>query len=93
MYYVYIMSSNNNNVLYVGMTNDLIRRVQEHKEGLIDGFTKKYNIHKLLYYEETDDVWSAIEREKQLKKWRRDKKEFLINIENKKWADLAVDWS
>jgi len=87
------MSSNNNNVLYVGMTNDLIRRVQEHKEGLIDGFTKKYNIHKLLYYEETDDVWSAIEREKQLKKWRRDKKEFLINIENKKWADLAVDWS
>ena len=87
------MSSNNNNVLYVGMTNDLIRRVQEHKEGLIDGFTKKYNIHKLLYYEETDDVWFAIEREKQLKKWRRDKKEFLINIENKKWADLAVDWS
>ena len=93
MYYVYIMSSNNNNVLYVGMTNNLARRVYEHKEGLVDGFTKKYNVHKLLYYEETDDVWSALEREKQLKKWRRDKKEFLINIDNQEWADLAADWS
>ncbi|MBQ8196738.1 MAG: GIY-YIG nuclease family protein [Clostridia bacterium] len=90
MYYVYILSSINNKVLYVGVTNDLKRRVYEHKNKLVDGFTKKYNVNKLVYFEETSDVNSAIKREKQLKKLLRVKKEQLINKINPLWIDLSL---
>ena len=76
-YYVYILTNWNNKVMYVGITNNLERRLYEHKQKLIDGFTKKYNLNKLVYFEETNDVLVAIEREKEIKKWRREKKECL----------------
>ena len=87
-YYVYILASENNNAVYVGVTNNLIRRVYEHKNDFVKGFTQKYKIHKLVYYEETTDVTNAIVREKQLKSWCRDKKEKLINKFNPQWKDL-----
>ena len=86
-YYVYILSSISG-VLYIGVTNNLKRRVWEHKQGLIDGFTKKYHVKKLVYYEVTSDVQVAIEREKQFKKWRREKKIALIESMNLLWKDL-----
>ncbi len=91
-YYVYILTNKNNNVLYIGVTNDLERRVFEHKNKLVEGFTKKYNLNKLIYYEITEDVSSAIEREKQLKNWHREWKINLINSFNPKWKDLGVDF-
>ena len=87
-YYVYIMTNVRNTVLYVGVTNDLIRRVYEHKERLVDGFTKKYNIVKLAYYEVFEDIENAILREKQIKAGSRQKKVQLINSTNRKWHDL-----
>ena len=87
-YYVYIMTSNRNTVLYVGVTSDLIRRVYEHKEKLADGFTKKYNIIKLVYYEIFKDIENAILREKQIKAGSRQKKVQLINGTNREWRDL-----
>ncbi len=87
-YYVYIMT-NRSKTLYTGVTNDLMRRVYEHKNKMIDGFTKKYNITKLVYYEETDDVQAAIEREKQIKGWLRRKKIALIESINPEWKDLS----
>ena len=89
-YYVYMASSISKKI-YIGVTNNLPRRIYEHKEGLVDGFTKKYKIKKLVYYEETNDIYSAIEREKQLKKWRREKKIKLIEKDNPKWKDLSDD--
>ena len=70
-YYIYILSSENNSTIYVGVTNNLIRRVYEHKNNMVEGFTKKYNVHKLVYFEKTSDVNSAIAREKQIKSWKR----------------------
>jgi putative endonuclease len=87
-YYVYILTNNNNRVLYTGVTNDLKRRVYEHKEGLVKGFTKKYNVSKLIYYEVSEDIYSAISREKQIKAGSRRKKIELINGMNEKWRDL-----
>ena len=92
MYYVYILSNWNNQVIYIGVTNNLERRIYEHKNKLIDGFTKKYNIDKLVYFEETTDVKAAIEREKQLKGWKREKKNILINSLNPEWNDLSSGW-
>ena len=89
-YYVYIITNKNNTTLYVGVTNDLERRMYEHKNKLVDGFTKKYNINKLVYFEQTTDVRSAIEREKQLKAGSRQKKIELIEKENGDWLDLAL---
>ena len=89
-YYVYIMSSLNNSTLYIGVTNDIERRVKEHKSGLISGFTQKYNCCKLVYYEKYSDINQAIEREKKLKKWRRDKKDWLIKTLNPELKDLAI---
>ena len=86
-YYVYIASSISKKI-YIGVTNNLPRRIYEHKNGLVDGFTKKYKIKKLVYYEETNDIHSALEREKQLKKWRREKKINLIEKDNSGWKDL-----
>lgn len=91
MYYTYILTTKNNSVLYVGMTNDLQRRINEHKSGTIEGFTKKYNVHKLVYFEETEDVNNAISREKQLKGWTRKKKIDLIESKNKEWRDLSEE--
>ncbi len=91
-YYVYILTNWNNKVIYIGVTSNLQRRVYEHKNKIIKGFTEKYNLDKLVYFEETEDVVSAISREKQLKKWRRDKKNNLIETFNSEWKDLAVAW-
>ena len=87
-YYVYIMTNRGNNVLYVGVTRDLIKRVYEHKEKLADGFTKKYNIVKLVYYEVFEDIENAILREKQIKAGSRQKKINLIDSTNREWHDL-----
>ena len=78
--------------LYVGVTNDLVRRLYEHKAKLIDGFTKRYNISMLVYFESTPDVVAAIEREKQLKGWRRERKVALIEGLNPRWQDLSEAW-
>ncbi len=92
MYFVYILTNWDDSVLYIGVTSNLPRRLYEHRNGLVDGFTKKYNVNKLVYYEHTSDVYSAISREKQLKKWRRSKKNELVNNMNPQWRDLSLDW-
>ena len=88
-YYVYILTNQFNDVFYVGVTNNLERRIREHQSGLIDGFTKKYRVHKLVYCESCHDVRNAIAREKQLKNWNREKKRFLIERMNPEWKDLS----
>ncbi len=90
-YYVYIMT-NKSGTLYTGVTNDLLRRVYEHKHKLIPGFTSKYNITRLVYYEATTDIRAAIAREKQLKGWLRSKKIALIESVNPTWKDLGAEW-
>jgi putative endonuclease len=87
-YFVYILASKKNGTLYLGMTNDLNKRVYQHKNNLADGFTKKYNVHNLVYYEIHNDVYNAITREKQLKKWNRQWKIELIETNNPEWNDL-----
>lgn len=91
-YYVYIMTNFKNTTLYIGVTNDLSKRVYEHKNKLIDGFTSKYNISKLVYYEETNDVNSALQREKQFKNWHREWKINLIKSQNPNFEDLNNDF-
>ena len=91
-YYVYILSNWNNKVLYIGMTNNLQRRLYEHKNHLVKGFTDKYNVTKLVYFEATTDVYSAIEREKQLKGWTRARKLNLVAQSNPAWIDLSRTW-
>lgn len=90
-YYIYIMTNVSNAVLYIGMTNDLVRRVYEHKEGLIDGFTKRYHCKKLVYFEVFATAYEAISREKQLKGGSRTKKLSLIETENVMWRDLYFE--
>ena len=90
-YYVYILASRSRN-LYTGVTNNLRRRVLQHREGLTEGFTKKYRIHRLVYFESFEDVRTAIRREKQIKGWRREKKVALINATNPTWDDWAAEW-
>ncbi len=90
-YYVYIMASKTG-TLYVGMTNDLKKRIYEHKKHLIPGFTDKYGIDRLVYFETMGDALSAIKREKQLKSWRREKKIKLIDSLNPRWDDLSEGW-
>lgn len=87
-YYIYILTNKNNSVLYVGVTKDIVRRIWEHKSKLIEGFTKKYNVDKLVYYEKFNDPNSAIAREKQLKAGSRKKKLDIINSFNNNWKDL-----
>jgi putative endonuclease len=91
-YYIYILTNKSNKVLYIGVTNDLVRRIYEHKNKLVEGFTKRYNLTKLVYYEVTNDVESAIKREKQLKNWHREWKINLINQANPDWRDLSEDF-
>ena len=88
-YYVYLLTNWNNTVMYVGVTNNLQRRIHEHKNKLVEGFTKKYNVDKLVYLEECSDIKTAIEREKQIKNWRREKKDALVASMNPDWKDLS----
>ena len=90
-YYVYIMASKRNGTLHIGVTDDLIKRVHYHKNDFSDGFTKKYGIHTLVYYESTSDVNSAIQREKRLKRWNRIWKMRLVEQMNPEWRDLYDD--
>lgn len=90
-YFVYILASKRNGTLYTGITNNLTRRIYEHRQNLIDGFTKKYNVHKLVFFEETGDINEAILREKRIKKWKRRWKIELIEKENSGWKDLYFD--
>ena len=88
-YYVYIMASQPNDTLYVGMTSDLVRRIYEHKTDVVEGFTNRYQVHRLVYFEQTEDVRSAIQRERNLKRWNRDWKIALIEEHNPEWRDLS----
>jgi putative endonuclease len=90
-YYVYILT-NVSRTLYIGVTNNLIRRIHEHRSGTGSVFTQKYHVHQLVYYESTNSVSVAIEREKELKNWRRSRKIALIEEKNPNWKDLAVEW-
>jgi len=87
-YYIYILASKKNGTLYIGVTGDLIKRVDEHKQNTVAGFTKKYNVHTLVYYEVFQDIEEAILREKQMKKWNRSWKINLIEEKNPEWKDL-----
>ena len=88
-YYVYIVTNKYNTVVYIGVTNNIARRMFEHKNGLIDGFTKRYNLHKLVYCETFSDIKTAIHREKQLKGWKRERKNALIESVNSDWSELS----
>ena len=92
MYYVYILTNWANKVLYTGVTNNLERRMYEHKNKLVQGFTEKFNVNKLVYFDSTKDIKAAIAREKQIKGWIRQKKIGLIEEMNPQWKDLAEDW-
>ncbi len=87
-YYVYMLASRRNGTLYIGVTNDLVRRVWEHKEGVVDGFTKSYGVHRLVWFESTENVHSALQRERTMKHWKRAWKVALIEEDNPDWADL-----
>ena len=89
-YYVYILANTNHTVLYIGVTGNLRRRVYEHKTGVIEGFTKKYRVHKLVYFENCHDIKDAIKREKQLKGWTREKKKALIETVNPEWKEIEA---
>ena len=86
-----MLASKRNGTLYIGVTNDLVKRIYEHKQGLVEGFTKKYKVHRLVFLEETSDVESAITRERQMKKWNRKWKIELIEKRNPEWKDLWED--
>jgi putative endonuclease len=92
IYYVYMMQSPSRRAIYIGMTNNLRKRVWQHKNHIREGFTDDYNCTRLVYWESFDDVHNAIGREKQLKRWRREKKMWLIAQKNPRWQDLAADW-
>jgi len=87
-YFVYILASQKNGTLYIGVTNNLVKRVYEHKSGFVPGFTKKYNVKMLVYFEQTQNIFVAIQREKQLKRWNRKWKLELIEESNSDWTDL-----
>jgi putative endonuclease len=89
--FVYILASQRNGTLYIGVTSDLLKRVWEHKNKIVKGFTEKYGVDKLVYYEQCEDIMGAIQREKQLKKWNRSWKLKLIEKKNPKWHDLYLD--
>ena len=91
-YYVYLLTNWNNKVIYVGVTNDLQRRIYEHKEKKVKGFTEKYKVNKLVYFEQTTEIEVALNREKEMKKWRREKKDKLVENINPSWRDLSKDF-
>jgi putative endonuclease len=89
-YFVYILASKANGTLYTGVTSNLVQRVNQHKEDLVEGFTKRYHVHRLVYYELHSDVYEAITREKRIKKWNRQWKINLIEQDNPQWLDLRI---
>ena len=91
-FYVYILTHWNNKVMYIGVTNNLERRLYEHKNKLVDGFTKKYNVNKLVYHEHATDIHAALAREKEIKRWRREKKNNLVMTMNPEWKDVSLEW-
>ena len=91
-FFVYFMTNHNNKVLYVGVSSNLEARIWQHKNKMIEGFTEKYNVTKLVYFEPFSDGRNAIQREKQIKNWKRSKKDFLVNKMNPEWKDLSLDW-
>ena len=91
-YYVYMLASRPNGTLYIGVTNNLARRVAEHRRGAVEGFAKRYGVHRLVHFEETNDVATAIEQEKRIKGWSRARKIVLIKAKNPAWEDLAEGW-
>lgn len=91
-YFVYILANKNNNVLYIGITDNLVCRVKTHKKRMTAGFTSRYYVNKLVYYEEYSDIWDAIHREKRLKNWHRQWKINLVESVNKTWKDLSKDF-
>lgn len=91
VFYIYILASKRNGTLYIGLTSDLIKRVHEHKSGIIEGFSNKYHVHLLVYYETFNDANSALQREKQLKRWKRQWKIALIEKGNPQWNDLYFE--
>jgi len=91
-YYVYILANVTNKVLYIGMTSNLEKRIYEHKNKAVDGFSEKYNVVKLVYFEMTTDAYSAVTRERQLKNWHRGWKDNLINESNPEWNDLSLEF-
>jgi len=91
-YYVYILAKKKNGTLYTGVTSDLKKRLWEHNNAVVEGFTKKYQVHRLVYYEVTDSIESAISREKTLKRWKRKWKIDLIEATNPAWKDLSKEW-
>ena len=90
-YYVYILT-NSTRILFVGVTGDMEERMEEHKNGLVPGFSNRYNLTELAYYEPAPDVWSAVEREKEIKSWGRGRKEALVESMNPGWRDLSEEW-
>ena len=92
MYYVYLLTNKRNTVLYTGVTNNLERRIYEHKNKLIEGFTARYNLNKLVYFESTTSIETAIQREKQIKGWLRKRKNELVESINPEWKDLSEEW-
>ena len=91
-YYIYIISNWNNKVIYIGVTSDIVKRIYQHKHKFFKGFSNKYNLNKLVYYEHFTDINFAIRREKEIKKWRREKKNKLIENMNKEWIDLSLQF-
>ena len=91
-YYVYFLTNKTNEVLYVGVTNNLERRLYEHRQGNADAFSKKYRTFKLVYFEIFSDPATAISREKQIKRWRRNKKDNLVKLQNPDWLDVSEEW-
>ena len=92
-YFVYILTNRSREVMYIGMTSDLVRRLHEHRNHVVPGFTAKYRVDTLVWFEESHDVLAALEREKQLKRWRREKKDALVASMNPHWRDLGRDFS
>ncbi len=90
--YVYILASGKNGTIYIGVTSNLMKRMYEHKNKIIEGFTSKYSVHNLVYYEDCLSISTAIEREKQIKGWVRKKKIILIETNNPEWKDLSEEW-
>ena len=89
-YFVYILTNWNNKVMYIGVTNNLERRIAEHRQELVEGFTKKYHVHKLVYFEHYEDIQLAIAREKELKGWKREKKNVLVSEQNPEWQEIKL---
>ena len=91
-YYIYILASRKNGTLYIGVTNNIAKRIHQHKSKASEGFTKRYNVHQLVWYDQSNDIHEVLQREKQMKKWKRQWKINLIEEQNPNWRDLSEDF-